>query len=295
MTQPLHELLGSLPSSSLTTRLLGLLDTFVPGEWENVTSLEEMVRRVTGEEDQALIQQVGERAIMLYNDESLGYQRAVQIYNLVDDTGLVSGVLSLAAKASEDVDFLSFLDSVTPKSETTQAIDAAAKLVAELSCFCLTNGLPGDSVGDFVSALGAYGKEEKMRLVYWLACDLILPLGPEAMNTVLGYIENLADQYFGENSRFAKLASYLPGSAIADKKALLVGTMQSSVPMLNGVIQSQGITQDNILAKIREFTNAHEGKLDYLAAAVDLTTNVFEHTGIQTVARRVVTRAYGEI
>jgi hypothetical protein len=26
-----------------------------------------------------------------------------------------------------------------------------------------------------------------------------------------------------------------------------------------------------------------------------MTTNVFEHTGVQTVARRIVSRAYGEI
>ena len=38
-----------------------------------------------------------------------------------------------------------------------------------------------------------------------------------------------------------------------------------------------------------------EGKLDYVAAALDATTSVFEHTGVQTVARRVVTRAYGEV
>ena len=85
--KPLFELLNDLPSSSLTTRLLGLLDFAVPGEWENIRTLEDMVKRVTGEEDESLIQSVGERAVMLYNDESLGYRRAVQIYQLVDDTG----------------------------------------------------------------------------------------------------------------------------------------------------------------------------------------------------------------
>jgi hypothetical protein len=295
MSDNLVTLLNDLPSSSLTTRLLGLLDTLVPGEWENVRTLEEMVRRVTGETDEALIQQVGERAVMLYNDPALGYSRAVRVYQLVDDTGTLSGVLSLASKASEDFDFLSFLDKVTPKSETTQAIDAAVKLVAELSAFCLTNGLPGDSVGDFVRALAAYGKEEKMRLVAFLAFDCVLPLGPEFLNTILGYVENLADSLFGENSRFAKIASFLPGDAIGDKKKLLAETMQSSGSMLQGFVAQHAITQDSILEKARAFTMAHEGKLDYLAAAIDLTTNVFEHTGIQTVARRIVTRAYAEI
>jgi len=295
MTANLVELLNELPSSSLTTRLLGLLDALVPGEWENVRTLEEMVRRVTGEADEGLVQQVGERAVMLYNDTSLGYQSAVRIYQLVDDTGTLSGVLALANKASEDFELLSFLDRVTPKSETTQAIDAAVKLVAELSAFCLTNGLPGDSVGDFVRALAAYGKEEKMRLAAFLAFDCVLPLGPEFLNTILGYVENLADSLFAENGRFAKIATYLPGVDLGAKKKLLFDTMQGSSTVLQSFVATHGITQDTILDKARAFTTAHEGKLDVVAAAVDLTTNVFEHTGIQTVARRVVTRAYGEI
>ena len=83
----IHRILESLPTSSLTTRLLGALDAIVPGEWTNVTSLEAMIRSVTGEEDQDLIQRVGERALALYADPEQGYQRAVQIFRLIDDTG----------------------------------------------------------------------------------------------------------------------------------------------------------------------------------------------------------------
>jgi hypothetical protein len=38
-----------------------------------------------------------------------------------------------------------------------------------------------------------------------------------------------------------------------------------------------------------------DGKLDYVAAFLDMTTNYYEHTGTQTVARSLVTRAMGEI
>ena len=38
-----------------------------------------------------------------------------------------------------------------------------------------------------------------------------------------------------------------------------------------------------------------DDKLDTIAAALDLTTSPFEHTGIQSVARRVISRAYGEL
>src|SRR4030095_2061710 len=71
--EPIHKILEDLPSSNLTTRLLGALDYVVPGQWENVTSWETMIKRVTGEEDQEIIQKVGDRAIQLYNDPDQGY------------------------------------------------------------------------------------------------------------------------------------------------------------------------------------------------------------------------------
>jgi hypothetical protein len=38
-----------------------------------------------------------------------------------------------------------------------------------------------------------------------------------------------------------------------------------------------------------------DSKLDYLAAFLDVTTNYYEHTGTQTLARRLIERAYAEI
>jgi hypothetical protein len=38
-----------------------------------------------------------------------------------------------------------------------------------------------------------------------------------------------------------------------------------------------------------------DGKLDYVAAFVDMTTDYFAHTGTQTVARSLISRAASEI
>jgi hypothetical protein len=38
-----------------------------------------------------------------------------------------------------------------------------------------------------------------------------------------------------------------------------------------------------------------DGRLDVIAAVLDMATNYFEHTGIQSVARRIISRAYGEL
>ena len=157
--KPLNEVLESLPESSITTRLLHMLDYVVPGEWQNITNFEQMVKSVTGEEDQAIIQQVGERAIMLYNDPDNGYQRAIWIYEMLDDTQGLAGMAALADKLSHRFDFLSFLDGVTPKADTTQAIDAGVKLLGEMAAFCYSNALPGDSVSDFSAAIANAEKE----------------------------------------------------------------------------------------------------------------------------------------
>jgi hypothetical protein len=56
MSEHINQLLQALPTTSMTTRLLSLLDFVVPGEWKNLTSFEAVIKEVTGESDQALIQ-----------------------------------------------------------------------------------------------------------------------------------------------------------------------------------------------------------------------------------------------
>ena len=71
--------------------------------------------------------------------------------------------------------------------------------------------------------------------------------------------------------------------------------IEQSRGFLEGMVASQGITQEGVLAKVKEYVTIADDKVDLAAAALDLGTNTFEHTGIQTVARRVISRAYGEI
>jgi hypothetical protein len=287
MSDDIHQLLQELPQTSLTTRVLGALDYLVPGEWQNITSFEAMIKLVTGEEDQEIIQKVGERAIALYKDETQGYQRAVQVFRLVDNAQGVAGFAALANKVS-------FLEGITPKSDTTQAIDAGVKLVAELTTFCLVNGLPGDSVGDFASSLLAAGKEDKMRLVAWVALDGLVPLGPDFLTKILDGIRGLTSSQLGEHGRFARIAQYLPGG-LDEKKQLLETTLASSEASVKQLVDSNGMTQDSLLEKVRHVIEVSDNRLDYVAAALDMATNYFEHTGIQSVSRRIISRAYGEL
>ena len=293
MTEPIHQVLENLPESSLTTRVLDALDLLVPGEWSNITRFEAMVKDVTGETDEALVQSIGERAIAIYADESTGYARAVTLFRGIDSSSTVAGVAALASMAGERFEILSFLGDITPKPDTTQAIDAGLKLAGELAAFTLTNGLPGDSVGDFVTSLANYGKEEKMRLAAWLAIDCILPLGPDFIQKMIAALEGPLED-LEQSSVFRFIADHLPGG-LGEKRDLVRRNLEASGGHLEGMVATHGITQESVLARVKEYVALADDKLDVAAAALDLATNVFEHTGIQTVVRRVVTRAYGEI
>lgn len=292
MTQ-LNEVLEALPQSSLTTHVLGALDFFVPGEWRNITVFEEMVRDASGESDDALVQQIGERAIALYADENNGYQRAVTVFKGVDSASTVAGIAEIANIASQKFHILSFLGDVTPKPDTTQAIDAGLKLAAELVAFTLVNGIPGDSVSDFVGALGSYAKEEKIRLAAWLAFDCVLPLGPDFLEKVLEALDGPLER-LQESHVYRFISEHLPGD-LAQQRDTIKGTLDSACGTFDGLVGQHGITQDAVLEHIKQYLAIADEKLDLAAAALDLATNPFEHTGIQTVTRRVITRATSEI
>lgn len=291
----INKVLAALPQSNMTTRLLGALDYIVPGEWVNVTDFEDMIRRVTGETDQDLIQKVGERAIALYKDPDTGYQRARQIFDVVDDVGGLAGFAVMARKIGESFGSLDFLTEITPKADTTFAIDAGAKLVAELGAFCYCNGLPGDSVSDFAAALASYEKEDAIRLAAWIVCDCLIPLGPEALSKIVGLVEQASDDELSGHGRFSRVMALMPGSDVAAQRDLLKNNMGAASTAVSDFVSSKGIEREGALAKIQEYLQIAEDKLQYLAAGIDLTTNYFEHTGTQTVARRVIARAYAEI
>lgn len=291
----IHEVLQDLPKSSLTTRLLGVLDSVVPGEWRNITSFEEMIQDVTGETDSSLIQQVGERAIALYANPDNGYQRAVSIYRLLDDTGGLAGTAALANKLGDSVGFLSFLSSVTPKADTTQAVDAGLKLVGELAAFCYSAGIPGDSVGDFATSLANASKEDSMRLAAWLAFDCILPLGPDFLSRTLDMVSQTSEDFFASHPRFQRIAGLLPGASAMDQKALVTQNLDAARGAVESFAANRSITRESIWDRVKHVLEVADDKLDYVSAAIDMSTSYFEHTGIQSVARRVVSRAYGEL
>ena len=64
---------------------------------------------------------------------------------------------------------------------------------------------------------------------------------------------------------------------------------------VNGFVKQHGVTDDKIVGGLKEHVDGIEGKLDYVSAFLDMTVNYYEHTGTQTVARSLISRAASEI
>lgn len=291
----IFEAVDDLPNSNMTTRLLNLLDFAAPGDWENLTGFENTITAVTGETDQKMIQAVGERAIQLYNDKSEGYQRALWIYQKVDGVDDNLAKAAIAHMVGERIRIFSFLSRITPKADTLQTIDLSLKLVAELSAFCLINGMPGDSVNDFVKALTNYKHEAIIRMAALIAYDGLIPLGPDFLGLVESRLDDLDTDTLEKNTMFQTLKDFIPGGSSASQLKFITETFGSVRGWMGDFISKSGLSQDKVLSSVERFVDVSDSKLDYVAAFLDMTTNYFEHTGTQTVARQLIERAVNEI
>ena len=295
MAQPIYETLDNLSRRGMTLRMLKVCDWVIPGKYVNVVGFEETIRFVTGETDQDYIQQVGERAITLFNDPKEGYQRALWLYQTCDSVQGLAGWAAFLSKVGSDVGFLSWFNKLLPKEDTTQAIDLGVKLVAEIVAFCSLNGIPGDSVGDFVESLQEMENERLMRMGALVAVDGVLPLGPDFINKAYSMLESSGAGALANNERFARMSGMIPGKTDEQKLGFVQEGLTSIKGWANDFVAKHDITQNRVLKSVNGLSEKIEGKLDYAAAFIDMTTDYFEHTGTQSVGRSLIARAQAEI
>ena len=295
MSKSIFQLVDELPTNNLTVSLLNALDFVAPGEWHNTVGFVNTIKTVTGETDEDLIQQIGERAIYLFNDKSQGYQTALWLYQTVDGTDKVLGAAALANKVGEKIPFLGFLNAVTPKADKAQTIDLTLKIVAELVAFCQINGIPGDSIGDFVASLGEYAGESLIRMVALICVDGLIPLGPDFIDKSLSMLSRMNPQELQQNSTFSTIQDKIPGSGIGEKIDFIGNSVDSVKGWMNGIVTANALTAQGVLKHCKGFIDFADDKLDYVAAFLDVATNYYEHTGTQTLARRLIERALAEI
>lgn len=294
MSKPIYELVDELPTGGLTVMALKSLDFVIPGQWQNLVGFENTIRAVTGETDEGMIQQIGDRAVALFNDKSQGYQRALWLYETVDSAAGLLGTAALANRIGQDT-FLGFLKNITPKPEKAQSIDLSVKLVTEIVAFCQINGIPGDSIGDFLAALADYGGESLMRMAALVSFDGLIPLGASFTENVLSLVKGMSPSELEGNQTFKGVKELIPGGNSAGQLAFITESFESTKGWMDNFVSGNSLTQGGVVSNLTKFIEVSEDKLDYLGAFLDMSVKYYRHTGIQTLARRLIERAVAEI
>lgn len=296
MSKPIYDIINELPTGGPTVMALKSLDTFVPGGWNNLTNFDTTIRTVTGETDEGVIQQIGDRAVHLYNDTSQGYQRAIWLYNTVDSAAGALAAASMVDKVGGKIPLVGgLLSALTPKPETAQSIDLTVKLVTELLAFTKINGIPGDSIGDFLAALGDYGGESLVRMAALVCFDGLIPLGPQFLEKGLNTLQGTSSGDLQHNKAFKSVEADVPGDSVDSKKGFIAESFNSVTGWMSGFVGANGLTQGGLVDRLRGFVDFSDDKVDYLGALLDISVKYYSHTGAQTVARRLIERAVAEI
>lgn len=296
MSKSIFELVDNLPDNNVTTMMLRSLDSIVPGQWENTVGFENTIHKVTGESDEGMIQQIGDRAVRLYNDKSQGYLRAMWLYQTVDRTDRALGTAALANKVGDKIPLLGgLLSKVTPNPDKAQSLDLCIKLVVELVAFCQINGIPGDSIGDFVGALSDYSGESLMRMAALVCVDGLIPLGPDFLLKAQSTLGGIGPKDLESNSTFSSVKELIPGGNTKGQLGFIGNSFDSVQGWMANFVQERNLTPQKVMGNLQGFLEFSENKLDYVAAFIDMSTNYYEHTGTQTLARRLIERAIDEI
>lgn len=281
--------LSELSSKSLTTLSLSALDFVIPGSYQNTNSLDDMVQIVTGDVRTGRIQAISNHVDQLYA-ESDGAQRAVWLYKLTDSADKAVAAASLANKIGNKFAILSFLAKMTPKADTSQSIDLCLKLTVEALAQLSLHGISKDSIGSWISSLGvsgSYSNESALRLAAIIGFDGLIPLGPD-------FLQKVADQMkggslpFADNALFKKVSQYIPGGSADEKTGFVAELLDKASTPIDGFVSRTGLTRDKVMGALEKITDATDSKLDYLAAFLDASTSYTSHTGVQSVARKLV-------
>ncbi len=295
MSKPIYKLVDDLPTGGVTVMALRALDFVVPKQWDNLVGFDNTIRTVTRETDPALVQQIGKRAVTLFNDKSQGYQRALWLYQTVDAASGALGTAAMANKIGQDISFLGVLKNLSPKPEKAQSIDLCVKLVVELVAFCQINGIPGDSIGDFLRSLSDYSGESLMRMAALVCFDGLIPLGPSFAAQGLQTLKSLSPSELNKHPTFKKVSDSIPGDSDRSQLNFITESMESVQGWMNGFVQSKNLTPERVVDSLEKFVDISKDKFDYVAAFLDIFCKYYEHTGTQTLARRLIERAVAEI
>ena len=291
--------LSALPTSGMTVSALNTLDAFVPGEWENVTDFNTIIAEICGADSpKKLHAQVAILARRLEIQDGARFDRAIQIYSLVDTADQVAAGAAVVGKVGAMFGGLSFLQKMTPKPDTTQALDAGVKLIAELLAFGTLHGMPSsdpDGLARFTAALADYARYDLMRIAAWVVFEGMIPLGPDFLQQILTTWKGVAGSALSNNKVFHQLSGQIPGETMDARRGYVIDALDATGDWIGRFVEEKGITQAGALEKVQGVLGRVDGGMDYVAAAIDASTAYFSHTGTQTVARALARKAYMQL
>lgn len=293
MANSIIQLVDELPSDNITVKVLNALGYVSPGPWNNLVGFENSIRTITGETDAAVIQRIRDRAVVLYHDPQQGYQTAVSLYQTIDKADTAMATAALANKVGEKISFLSFLSNITPKADLTQTIDLVLKIAVEIIAYCKLNGIPQPNPQAFVTALSTNYQEAALRRMVALVClDGLLPLGPNFLTKIHEILSGTDASVVAQNPVFLAVSNFIPGSNPTDKFGFITQGFNSMQGWMNNLVAKTGVTPQSLMSNLGNFIQIADDNLDFVAAFLDQTTNYYEHTGIQTVARRLILQTH---
>jgi RNA binding activity-knot of a chromodomain len=293
MDKSIVQLVDELPSDNITVKVLKALDYVAPGQWNNLVGFDNNIRTITGETDPKVIQKIRDRVVSLYNDPQNGYQTAIKLYQTIDKADTAMATAALANKVGEKIAFLSFLSNITPKADVTQTIDLVLKIAVEIIAFSKLNGLPSPNPQAFATTLSENYKDASLTRMIALVClDGLLPLGPDFLSKIHTIITGTDVSVVAQNPVFLGVNSFLPGNNPTEKFGFITQAFNAVQGWMNGLVAKTGLTPQSISSHLGSFIQIADDNLDFVAAFLDQTTNYYEHTGIQTVARTLILRSH---
>jgi len=94
---------------------------------------------------------------------------------------------------------------------------------------------------------------------------------------------------------FKRVRSLVPGGDTGEQLGLIQKSIGSVSSWMGDFTSKHDLNPGKVLGSLKGFLDVTDDRLDYVAAFLDLTTNYYEHTGIQSVARSLIQRAVNEI
>lgn len=131
-----------------------------------------------------------------------------------------------------------------------------------------------------------------MRMIALVCLDGTLPLGPNFLSKIQEIINSADVSVITQHPLFLAVGNFLPGNNPSDKLGFIRQGFNSIQGWMGNLVANTGITPQSISSHLGNFIQVADDNLDVVAAFLDQTTNYYEHTGIQTVARSLILEAH---